>query len=165
MKNKISKKIVCLAVMAVMLLAGSSVKSALAYFTTYIVVRDTNDLQLGFTETQIEMVGESNQKTITVKNVKDAACYVRVKAIIPSEYGDVSASGTDWTAKDGYYEYTKVLNSGETTEKLVINIPAAENATEDYNVVAIQECTPVLYSDAGDTYADWSGEEFIIVKK
>lgn len=165
MKNKINKKIVCLAAVAVMLLAGSTVKSALAYFTTYVIVKDTNDLTVGFTETEIAMTGDSAQKTIIITNTGDYACFVRVKAIIPSEYGTVSASGEGWEAKDGYYEYTEVLEPEKGTKPLVASILTTEGADEEFNVVAIQECTPVLYSEIGEVYANWNGSEFIIDKK
>lgn len=28
--------------------------------------------------------------------------------------------------------------------------------TDDFNVIVIQECTPVLYDENGNPYADWN---------
>ena len=163
MKQTIKKRIICLAVIAVALLAGSSVKSALAYFTTYVVVKDTTDLSVGFTETENAMSGDSAQKSITVENKGDYDCYVRVKVIVPSECGSVIGfNGEGWTEVNGYYEYSAKLEAKATTGVLTVDITEAADATENYNVIAVQECAPVLYDENGNTYASWDAAEFVI---
>lgn len=166
MKQTIKKRIICLAVIAIALLAGSTVKSALAYFTTYVVVKDTNELPVGFTETEIAMTGDSAQKTITVTNTGAYGCFVRVKVMVPSGCGSIgSFTGEGWTEKDGYYEYSEELTAGVATKALTVGIVETEDAVDDYNVIAVQECAPVLYDEVGNTYANWDATEFVIEKR
>ena len=53
MKNKFNKKIICLAAAAVVLVAGASIKYAMAYFTIYVVSDGKEELELGFPENRL----------------------------------------------------------------------------------------------------------------
>lgn len=179
MRNKFSKKIICLAVVAVLLIAGVSVKGAMAYFTTYVLAEGSETLELGFTETIIQEEVIDGKKIVVISNTGTADCYVRVRAIVAEKYKD-SITDTEpddadnWTSKKGeFYEYKSVLKAGESTTPLHINISTiatapGEDAT-DFNVIVIQECTPVLYDENGDTYAGWDDNDlkndFIIEKR
>ena len=170
MKSKFNKKIICLAVAAIVLTAGVCIKDAMAYFTTYVVSEGKEVLKLGFTETEIDEEVENKQKIVTITNKGSVACYVRVKAIVADKYsGMITATGSDWSEKGGFYEYKKVLDPGKSTSTLVISLgmfdEAEKDETPNFNVIVIQECAPVLYDDNGDTYADWSGDDFNIEKR
>lgn len=173
MKNKFSKKIICLAVAAVVLVAGISIKDAMAYFTTYVVSEGNEELKLGFTETEIEETIREKMKIVVIRNTGTADCYVRVRAIAAKQYQagltDGEPDGADnWTEKNGeFYEYKTVLKAGESTTPLHIMISALEvkpgDKTPNFNVIVIQECAPVLYDDKdGNPYADWDGSDFAI---
>lgn len=169
MKNKLSKKILCLIAIAVVFVAGVSAKKAMAYFTTYVLLEGREDLVLGFSKTEIfETVG-NKQKNVTIKNIGTAACYVRVKAIAAEKYGEIKATGTGWTSRNGFYEYDTVLNPQDCTTTLSIALNMLDTETEDFNVIVIQECTPVLYDENGNTYAGWSDgdlkDDFMIEKR
>ncbi|MFR0951711.1 MAG: hypothetical protein ACLSGK_02295 [Lachnospiraceae bacterium] len=58
-----------------------------------------------------------------------------------------------WTAgDDGYWYYDEVLPAGKET-KTELNIkytfPSGDDKPEEFNIVVIQECTPVLYKEDG----------------
>ena len=184
MKYNKSKMIICLAAVAGTLLAGSFVKEAMAYFTTYVLTEGQESLTLGFTGTEIKETIKDGTKVVEITNKGTADCYVRVKAIVAEKYkGSISdaepktESGDvvdNWTEKTGdFYEYKLVLKAGETTTPLHINISTLETEpgqeTKDFNVIIIQECTPVLYDENGNTYAGWSDgdlkDDFIIEKR
>ena len=64
-----------------------------------------------------------------------------------------------WTdGGDGYWYYNDVLQAGQTTEKelnITYKFPSGDQKPEEFNVVVIQECTPILYDEDGNAYADW----------
>lgn len=183
MKNKINKKIICLAAAALVLVAGISAKSVMAYFTTYVLAEGQETLSLEFPATSIsETAGENGEKVLVVQNVANqneetVDCYVRVRVIAPSHYGiritdaepnDASGNAVDnWSANTGgFYEYNSVLEAGASTTPLHIQIDKTANpAAEDANVIVIQECAPVLYDATGNPYVDWDGSDFVIEKK
>lgn len=167
MKNKISKKAICLA--AAFVLVGSvSVGTAMAYFTTYTQAEGGVVLDLGYTTTIPEEKVVDGAKQIVIKNTGDFDCYVRLKALTGDSYTITYSepgkeAGTDgkWTpGAGGYYYYSDIVTAktGETTQIDVnITFPAAvDGEAPDFNVIIIQECTPVLYDENGEPYADWT---------
>lgn len=52
----------------------------------------------------------------------------------------------------------KNSDKGETTPELNITykFPEGNDKPEEFNIVVIQECTPVLYDKDGNPYADWN---------
>ena len=179
MKHKMNKKIICLTVVACILLTGCFVKEAMAYFTTYILTEGREVLNLGFTQTKVEEEIVDGKKIVVIRNTGTADCYVRVSAIVAEQYknviSDTEPDGVNnWTEKKGdFYEYKLVLKAGEATTPLYINISTITTKpgqdADDFNVIVIQECTPILYDENGDTYAGWSDgnldNDFIIEKR
>lgn len=164
MKNKINKKTICLAAAALTLVASLSAGKALAYFTTYTQAQGGVELDLGFTETIPEETVVDGAKQVIIKNTGDFDCYVRMKALVGSEY-TVSYTEPDgagkWTPKtDGFYYYGDIVTAktGQTTQLNVnITFPTlVEGEAPDFDVIIIQECTPVLYDADGNPYADWT---------
>lgn len=58
-----------------------------------------------------------------------------------------------------YWCYDDVLPAGKTTEQelnITYKFPEGDDKPEEFNIVVIQECTPVLYDNDGTPYADWN---------
>jgi hypothetical protein len=133
----------------------------MAYFTTYATADGGVQISLGTTTTEpVEEVREK-AKYIQVKNTGDYECYVRVKAFAGAEYQDglkySDESSGKWNpSSDGYWYYSEILPAGETTDTLKVGITFPEEQ-ESFNVVVVQECTPVVYDADGNPYADWNG--------
>ena len=161
--KKNTLKTICLAAAALIMVATVAIGSAMAYFTTYVTAKGGYVVELGFTKTEIEEVVEYGKKVITLTNTGDFDCYVRLKALTGDAYKDSLVysepdNAGKWTpGADGFYYYSEIVAPAGTTSELVVRFafPEGEEPT-DFNVIIIQECTPVLYDENGDAYADWS---------
>lgn len=161
MKKKMSKKTICLKMAAMALVAGLSINSVMAYFTTYATAEGGVVLDLGFTKTEIDEKVVDGRKEIVLENTGDYDCYVRLKALTGDAYKEsLMYSEPDnagkWTpGVDGYYEYSEILAPGESSSQINVSFAFPEENPTDFNVIIIQECTPVLYDENGEAYADW----------
>lgn len=138
-------------------------KDASAYFTTYVSAGGSQVVNMG-AQTEIHEDVSRMTKHVSVTNVSQLNdCYVRVKVFYAGDfeisYTDTSEAGNLWTysEEDGYWYYGPILEKGASTEIFDIGIG---NLPEDFdkdsfNIVVIQECTPVIYDDAGNPTADW----------
>lgn len=163
--KKINKKLF-LTLAALLLVAGISMESVLAYFTTYATAKGTIQMNMGATDTEIEEEVVGGQKRITVKNTGSFDCFVRIKALsgesYPLEYSEPEG-GSNWSeGSDGYYYYKPVLPAGETTSQINVKITFPDNSEKDedeqisqFNVIIVQEWTPVRYDENGEAYAEW----------
>lgn len=164
---KKNKRNMFLALTALVLTMSIGIGSAMAYFTTYEIAKGGVEIDLGFTKTLPEEEVVANQKRITLKNVGDYDCYIRLKVLTGDKYASsITYSEPEglhnWVpGADGYYYYKNqtgdivVVPDAETTQINVgFTFPTEEPA--DFNVIIIQECTPVLYDSDGTPYADWS---------
>ncbi len=144
------------AALALVLVSAWSVNTSLAYFTTYAAAKGSHTLALG-TQTTVHEEIEGMEKHIRIENTGGTECYVRVKVFAGSRI-ELSCAGNGWSRKeDGYWYYSGIVAPGEFTEVLVVSIKAPEGGSEkEFNVVVIQECTPVLYDESGKAYGDWS---------
>lgn len=157
------KKLAVLSAAALFLTAALSIGNASAYFTTYVSAGGSHPVTLGARTELREDVSEMT-KHISIENTSQINdCYVRVKVFYagPFEvsYTDRSESGNLWTYSeaDGYWYYGAVLPAGGTTEVLDAKINLPEGFGQDsFNVVVIQECTPVVYDENGNPTADWN---------
>lgn len=165
MRNRYSKKMICLVATAAILSGTLAVKSAYAYFTTYSSAKGSVEFQLGHTETIPHEEVKAGKKIVSIENTGDYDCYVRVRAYAGNDYQNNlsyadGGSGNWYDGNDGYWYYKKILPKGETTETVIINIPqelfSDLEDDQDLNVIVIQECTPVQYDDQGEAYADWN---------
>lgn len=163
MRLKITKKTICLAA-ALVLLGSMSVGTALAYFTTYTQAEGGIVLNIGFAETIPEETVVNGAKQVTIKNTGDIECYVRMKALVGDSYAisytEPEAEGKWTPGADGFYYYSDVLGAktGETS-RIDVNITFPEvkdGKAPTFNVIIIQEWTPVLYDNDGNPYADWT---------
>ena len=172
MKLKMSKKNICLTAVALLAVISLSVGSAMAYFSTYVVSKGSKEMVLDFSKTEINEEVEPGLKKITVKNVGETECFVRIRVVAGTEHADKwevdLANSPNWkTGNDGYYYYfngnsEKVLVPEETTSELKIKIKSFK---EEFNVVVIQENTPALYDENGAAYSDWDRSELVVMNK
>lgn len=163
--KKNTLRTICLTAAAFVLTAGITVGSAMAYFTTYATAEGGVKLHLGVVKTEIEEDVVNGKKELVLKNTGDFDCYVRLKALTGDAYkDDITYSEPDeagkWTpgvASEGYYYYADILEPGESTAQLNVGfVFPEEEEPADFNVIIIQECTPVLYDNDGNPYADWT---------
>ena len=156
--RKLHKKPLVLAAAAIALTGSLTVGSAMAYFTTYATAQGGVKMNMGFTETVPNEEVDENGKHVTISNTGDYDCFVRVKAFAPVDLSYKAPKG-GWTAgDDGYWYYDEVLPAGKTTEQelnVSYTFPTGDDKASEFNVVVIQECTPVLYDADGNAYADW----------
>lgn len=156
-----------LALVGVFALVGIASIGANAYFTsqdkestTFKVVKINTEIE--------EKIDSVNKKEITVKNVGNSECYVRVRITTsPQELINVvildNYNANDWYEEkvdenqDGkidyaYYYYKKVLETGKSTESLhsgyLINSELLQNmqlSSVAVDIAAYEESVQVIY--------------------
>lgn len=147
---------------ALLLAAPAGLRGATAYFTTYVSAGGSGVLNLG-AETELVEDVSNMTKHISVKNTSQTNdCFVRVKVFCGSQltvsYEDSSEGENLWySGEDGYWYYRMPLGPGEATEILDVKINDLPESfdRDSFNVVVIQECTPVVYDEDGSPSADW----------
>lgn len=148
-----------LAVVAVVLVVCLSIGSAWAYFTDYTTTDGENGVVLGGNGGIIEETVGGGAKTVSVKNTGEVPVFVRVKAF--PETGLTYSGSSNWSPKNGYYEYANPVPVGQSTpDSLVIGynkvLPGTPKEGDSVNVIVVFECTPVQYDENGNPYADWT---------
>lgn len=159
MIRKRYKKNLCLAAAALTLTASLGVGSAMAYFTTYATAAGGASLSLNNTVTIPEEDVVNWTKNVTIQNTGETDCYVRVQVFAGDKYQDslqYSDENGKWTpGSDGYYYYSDIVPVGGASEKLLVHIDNMDSE-DNFNVIVVQESTPVLYDENDQPYADWS---------
>lgn len=151
-------KVIAMTAAALAMTAALTVQSSMAYFTTYVSAGGGGTVSLTV-QTEIHEEVSRMTKHVTIENVEDNDCFVRVRAFyggfVDVEYNNVDG-GADWyDGGDGYWYYRPVLKAHTTSSQLDIRIIVPEEFDSDtFNVVVVQECTPVIYED-GSPAADW----------
>lgn len=111
------------------------------------------------TSTEIEEEIEGTTKHIKIANTGESNdCYVRVKIFAGGNSSITQQEPeNDWILKDdGYYYYQPILEVGKTSKELIIDINTDNVEANSFNVIVAHECTPVVYDDQGEAYADWN---------
>lgn len=159
-------KVIAMSAAALGMTAALTIESSMAYFTTYVSAGGSMTVSLGAQTTiheEDKMVDMT--KRISVRNTSDSnECFVRVKIFCGGEFSigypkesDVIANEDWYFGDDGYIYYRPILAPGELTSVLDAKIYVPEDFDrEDFNVVVIQECTPVVYDASGNASADWN---------
>lgn len=156
--RKFDKRPVILAGAALALTMTLTVGSAMAYFTSYSTAKGAVKLNIGFTETVPEEKVDSGGKHVTIKNVGDYDCFVRAKVFSVVDVDFKASEG--WRAGgDGYWYYDKVVASGASTSELLVTFEYPKNTeeekTEAFDIIVVQECTPVVYDEDGSAVPNW----------
>ena len=161
------KKALALFVCALTAVAAANVNMASAYFTAHTEAKGGYHVAAKEVKTIPDEEVSELQKTVTVTNVGEADCWARLKVISGSLFDLTFEPGEGWTdGGDGYWYYDKILNPASdesgtqsaTPFKVSISIKDEVDPDEfmsEFNVVVITECTPVLYDENGQPYANW----------
>lgn len=151
-------RLIAMSAAALGMTAALTVESSLAYFTTYVSAGGGEVVNLG-SSTVIDEEVEQMTKLITITNPSDRSdCFVRVKVFSGTSVTAEVSGDSNWRhGEDDYWYYTPVLAAGASTTVLNAKINIPEGFDKDnFNVVVIQECTPVVYDEAGNATADWN---------
>lgn len=170
------KKIFAMSAAAFALLGALTIEDSMAYFTTYVSAEGSQIVSMG-SRTEIQEDVTNMTKHIVLENISDAEhqsdCYVRVRVFhgggITVSYGEPEGNSNWYDGNDGYWYYRPILPTGEKTTQLDVkidttglleeNVPEGEEAAyikDKFNVIVVQECTPVRYREGGEAYADWT---------
>lgn len=155
-KQVFRKKGFWLAAAALALVGAAGADEAMAYFTTNVTAAGGHPVTLGY-ETDIEEDVSDMTKHIVITNTGETDCYVRVKVFGGSQFEIAFTAGSGWSQEaDGYWYYSEILPAGGETSELLAKIQVPEDYTDTFNIVVVQECTPVLYNEDGTPRpADW----------
>lgn len=157
MKRFMKNKTVWLTAAAVIMAGSMTIHGALAYFTANASAQGGHPISLG-AKTEITEDFSDWTKHIVIANTGENDCYVRVKVFSGSQF-EVEFSGEDgaWSqGDDEYWYYSSIVPAGGSTSELLATINVPEGFEEDFNVVVVQECTPVQFDQEGNAYADWT---------
>ena len=159
MKNNKNLRTICLSLVAMALIVTLNVSNTLAYFTAHTSAKGSVTLNLKFAETMIvERASEAGCKKVAIQNTGTVDCYVRVKAFAVRDCYLTYAESNDWELKDGYFEYKHILKSGTSTSEISVLFETPSEGV-GYNVIVVQESTPVLHDEDGTVKpADWNSE-------
>lgn len=153
------RNVIIMSAAALAMTAALGIQSSMAYFTTYVSAGGGGELSLKV-QTEIQEEVSRMTKHVTIRNTEDNDCFVRVRAfyggLVDIEYRNVEG-GNDWyDGGDGYWYYRPVLRANSASSALDVRIIVPEEFDKDsFNVVVVQECTPVIYDDAGNPGAEW----------
>lgn len=160
MIKKFHKKSIILASAALVLTGVVSVGSAMAYFTTYTTASGGVTMDMGFTQTVPEEDVDEKGKHVKITNKGEYDCFVRVRVFAEVDVDYKPGEGWEFNETDKYWHYEKVLPAGASTSELLVTYtypkPGEGEEPEPFDIVVIQECTPVLYDADGNAYADWT---------
>ena len=139
--------------------AALTLEGASAYFTTYVSAGGSQVVRLG-SSTEIHEDVSQMTKHISIENASaENDCFVRVKVFYGGDLEVVySDTENNWyEGEAGYWYYRPILPAAQTTTGLDVKINVPEGYDRDsFNVVVIQECTPVVFDWTGNPTADWS---------
>ncbi|MBE5911510.1 hypothetical protein [Pseudobutyrivibrio sp.] len=143
---------------ALVLVSGTAVKPAIAYFTDTISTEGKIELKLGDSEIPpMEDKVENMIKKISISNTGDYELLVRAKALYPDNCTVTLVDSEGWSdGGDGYYYYSDIVSPGEKTNQLLLQINS--EAEESFNVIIVQEGAKVIYDEDGSYTGDWDAK-------
>ena len=161
MRERMSrKKVAVMSAVALGMLASVTLPGASAYFTTYVSAGGSQVVHMG-SRTEIHEDVVNMTKRVSITNTSQTSdCFVRVKVFcssqLPVSYENESGLWSE--GEKGYWYYGPILPAGASTEILNVKIGdlPADYDRDSFNVVVIQECTPVVYDEEGNSTADWN---------
>ncbi len=157
------RKLLILGAFALVLVLGTCIGTAWAYFTTYSEAQGGFPLRMSrHREITVDERFSQWTKRISLQSSEDSVpVVVRARVFAPTmlevTYRDESGK---WSlGEDGFYYYSDVLHGGESTEVLfarIGDVPIAPEDGDSFDVVLVYESTFVHYMPDGTPYADWS---------
>lgn len=153
-----------------LLLAMPSLAPVYAYFTDQS--NATGGLIIGSPTTDIrEYYREKIKHVVISNNEKSVPVFVRARVYAYEEYLK-PVTGTNWSGlqPDGWYYYHGVLDPGDETEELLVEIEfpsrketigpdgtvipdTVDHTGENFNVIVVYEAVPVQYGPDGELLA------------
>lgn len=157
MKKIKQSKTFWLAAAAVILAGGLQIRDAMAYFTTHVEAMGGYEVKIEGGSSVIEEEVKDMTKYITLANNGNCDCYVRVKLFAGDEINITYSGNKKWSRNktDGYWYYGDIVPAGGKTKTLEAKIKLPAEFQDTFDVIVVQETTPVLYKSDGTPYADW----------
>ena len=154
-----NKKKIFITIVALLLIVGIAVPSALAYFSTYVRVKGGVPVTLGeSTQLKEEKTPDGGKHVVITAAEGSDPVFIRVKAFAPSDVqGLVNYEGEGWTEEDGYWYYGESIKDGESAS---IDITVDTDSLEDrdeFDLIVVYEYVPAQ-ADGETLYADWDME-------
>ncbi len=169
-------KVIAMSAAALGMTATLAIESSMAYFTTYVSAGGSLEVNLG-AQTEIHEDVSLMTKHIQIANtsmIND--CFVRVKVLYGGDVTIGYPDSPDTPANENWYTdgtvdengfryvyYRPILPASPDPEHPSLTEPALDvkiNLPEgfdrdNFNVVVVQECTPVVYDESGNATANW----------
>lgn len=152
-----------LLIAAVLALLTASVGGAVAYFTANASAAGQRSLSISKPTTHVEETVVSGTKHVTVVNDADSQpVFVRVRAFCGAAYElETGSEDANWVQRGEFWAYAQPLQPGSSTSELLIhlkNLPAGTQDVRQFNIVVVEETSPVLCTPQGEPYALWDEE-------
>lgn len=133
--------------------------TAYAYFTSHTQAAGSHPIELGYSSEINEDIVDGN-KDITMVNTGDTEIMVRiqlfygtgvnnnVKITVP---GENTVENSGWSQEaDGVWVYEHVLQPGESTHSLWVDVEADEGTDlSNFDVTVIGQTSPIYYDENG----------------
>lgn len=155
------RRLIALAIVAAVLVLGTSMGSVWSYFTDSTTVEGTIPLSVEPT-THITEENGPGTKTISIQNTSQVTqVWVRARIYAPEKLS-ANASGEKWTgAITDWYNYDEPLPADAYTEPLNVTFTLPEgydvekyldgaHTGDECNVVVLYQSLPVSYDAAGN---------------
>ena len=154
------------ATLAVLLVLGAGIGSAMAYFTTYVRAEGGMVIHLGDREEITEEFSNWTKHVVITSDQESQPVYIRARGYAGVQYTLTYTSEDDsWTEinpwtneKDGWWYYKEIVPGGGNTSQLNVkieNIPKNAKEGDSFNVAVVYESTLVRYDAEGNPYANW----------
>ena len=129
------------------------VRNTFAYFTAYDEATGEATVDLTWKTDLTEDIENNKDKHITIKNTGETPVIVRVN-VFAGEFATTTPEKgheSDWTLVDGWWYYTKILEVGETTPELFVEVVVKNAPDYDFNIVVVHESSRVVYKNGSTT--------------
>jgi len=160
MRNKNIKLLAaCLLAVAIIF---TTVKGTLAYFSDYENAAGKKPVHL-YIETRIdESIDTNDNKHVTIANTGETPMIVRVRAFYKGDFVNYTDEEGKWTQLGDWWYYTEVLQAGESTSELFIEVIKEKAPEFNFDIVVIEESERVVYKDGKITpkAADWLFKDY-----
>lgn len=151
MKNK-KTLIIIFTIIILTILSGA----VYAYFASQIESNGDFSVSLDNANVRITKNQILNGKlNVELENSGKEEQYARIKIVAP-EFIKLTSTSTYWKLEDdGYWYYSNMLEPGEKSSVLQLDINVKGTQNRDFKIVTNVESTNVWYDGNGRPYANW----------